>query len=170
MNNSKYIGFLDESGDHSLESIDKDFPVFVLALVIVERKDYVNTIIPAMGKLKVKYWNHEGINLHSSDIRKSRGDFKILFDTSIRSCFYSESNDIMTELPYKVIISAIKKDTYKLKYGERPQNPYTVALIFALMMTYEFLDYMGENTLPCIAEARGKNEDHDLERAFYKIL
>ena len=37
-------------------------------------------------------------------------------------------------------------------------------------MIYEFLDYMGENTLPCIAEARGKNEDHDLERAFYKIL
>lgn len=29
---SDYVVYVDESGDHSLASIDRDFPVFVLAL------------------------------------------------------------------------------------------------------------------------------------------
>ena len=30
-NQSKFIAFFDECGDHSMEKIDKDFPLFVLA-------------------------------------------------------------------------------------------------------------------------------------------
>ncbi|MFZ2398120.1 MAG: hypothetical protein WA096_02110 [Smithella sp.] len=37
-NNSRFIGFLDVCGDHSPEIIDRDFPIFVLCLVVVERK------------------------------------------------------------------------------------------------------------------------------------
>jgi hypothetical protein len=35
---SKYIGFFDECGDHSMEKIDKDFPIFVLCLSISKEK------------------------------------------------------------------------------------------------------------------------------------
>ena len=31
---SEYIAFLDECGDHTLELIDKDFPLFLLATVV----------------------------------------------------------------------------------------------------------------------------------------
>jgi hypothetical protein len=37
---SRFIAFFDECGDHSLAKIDTDFPVFVLALVVIERKTY----------------------------------------------------------------------------------------------------------------------------------
>jgi len=31
---SRFLAFFDECGDHSLEKIDRDFPLFVLALVL----------------------------------------------------------------------------------------------------------------------------------------
>ena len=34
---SRYIAFFDECGDHSLEQIDRDFPLFVLSTVIVSK-------------------------------------------------------------------------------------------------------------------------------------
>ncbi len=39
-NFSDYIIYVDESGDHSLESIDKEYPVFVLAFCIFNKKIY----------------------------------------------------------------------------------------------------------------------------------
>ncbi len=75
---SKYIAFLDECGDHSLLKTDEDFPVFLLALVIMERKEYSEHIIPEISKFKLRYWNHEGVNLHSRDIRKQNGPFVFL--------------------------------------------------------------------------------------------
>ncbi|HDY65025.1 MAG TPA: DUF3800 domain-containing protein [Phycisphaerae bacterium] len=68
---SKYIAFIDECGDHSLTKIDRDFPLFVLSLVLVKRNDYSETILPAINRLKLRYWDHEGVNLHSHDIRKA---------------------------------------------------------------------------------------------------
>jgi hypothetical protein len=75
---SRFIGFFDECGDHSMEKIDPDFPLFVLALVVVQRTDYAKQIIPALSALKLRYWNHEGINLHSRDIRKAIGAYSFL--------------------------------------------------------------------------------------------
>lgn len=53
--NSRFIGFLDECGDHSLEKIDHDFPIFVLCFAIVERKNYAENIIPAMSNKWDRY-------------------------------------------------------------------------------------------------------------------
>ena len=39
---SRFIAFFDECGDHSLTKIDPDFPLFLLALVVVEREVYLN--------------------------------------------------------------------------------------------------------------------------------
>ena len=41
--NSKYIVFIDESGDHS-KTAKSEFPIFVLAAVVVERKAYVEEV------------------------------------------------------------------------------------------------------------------------------
>ena len=62
---SRFLAFFDECGDHSLTVIDRDFPLFLLATVIVEREDYVEEIMPRMNRLKLAHWDHEGVNLHS---------------------------------------------------------------------------------------------------------
>ena len=52
---SDYVVYVDESGDHSLASINPDFPVFVLALCVIHKRHYAEKIIPAVEKLKFNY-------------------------------------------------------------------------------------------------------------------
>ena len=75
---SRFIAFFDECGDHSMDKIDRDFPVFVLSMIIAERSAYIETVVPALTRLKLRFWPHEGVNLHSRDIRKAHGDFSFL--------------------------------------------------------------------------------------------
>ncbi len=42
---SHYVVYVDESGDHSLASIDAEFPVFVLALCIFNKRHYAEKIM-----------------------------------------------------------------------------------------------------------------------------
>ena len=43
---SDFIVYVDESGDHSLTSIDKNYPVFVLAFCIFYIRHYREAIVP----------------------------------------------------------------------------------------------------------------------------
>lgn len=52
--NSCFIAFLDECGDHSLEKIDRDFPLFVLSAIVVERAAYVEKILPIVAESRGK--------------------------------------------------------------------------------------------------------------------
>lgn len=167
---SKFIAFLDECGDHSLEKIDQDFPLFVLSSVVVERENYENKIIPGFNKLKLKYWDHEGVNLHSRDIRKAEGPFSILENAVRRGQFLSNLTSLIEDLPYTLFIVGIDKIKHKERYGDRATNPYELALTFTFERILNFLESEGQGHLPVIAEARGKNEDRDLEAAFYKLL
>ena len=45
---SRFIAFFDECGDHSLDKIDVDFPLFVLSTVLIERADYINIVVPEL--------------------------------------------------------------------------------------------------------------------------
>ena len=75
MNFSDYIVYVDESGDHAMgKSIDKDFPVFVLAFCIFKKSDYATTIVSEMKHFKFKYFGHDVVNLHEREIRKAKGD------------------------------------------------------------------------------------------------
>lgn len=167
---SKYIAFLDECGDHSLDKIDLDFPVFLLAMLIVERKHYAEEIIPSIGKLKLKYWNHEGVNLHSRDIRKAQGPFSFMMVPTKRNSFMQELSDIMNLLEYTLFICAIDKQKHKTKYGSNAFNPYNLAVKLNMERVMDFMALKGEKELPVIAEARGKNEDDMLEIEFLRIM
>lgn len=167
---SRYIAFLDECGNHEMESIDRDFPLFLLSGIIIERKVYAETVIPAMAQLKLRYWNHEGVNLHSRDIRKAHGPFNFLLKAELRDSFMAELSSLMQELPYSVFISAIRKDAHLKRYGALAKNPYELALEFTMERMRHFMNRKGIDELPFVAEARGKNEDQSLERVFYRIL
>ena len=70
---SDYVVYVDERGDHSLASIDPDYPVFVLALCIFHKRHYSEKIIPAVEKLKFNYFGHDSVVLHENEIRKQKG-------------------------------------------------------------------------------------------------
>jgi hypothetical protein len=167
---SRYIAFIDECGDHSLGKIDRDFPLFLLATIIVERQAYAETIIPALGQLKLRYWNHEGVNLHSRDIRKALGPYGFLQVPAKRALFLGDVSALMGSLPYALFVSAVRKDSLSDRYGQRAKNPYDLALVFTMERVSHFLETHQQTELPVVVEARGSNEDKELERVFYTIM
>src|SRR5439155_2194426 len=104
---SRFVAFFDECGDHSMEKIDKDFPLFVLALVVMERAAYRDQALAEFNGFKLRYFNHEGINLHSRDIRLATGPFSLLLNPTVRPQFMAGLSDMMEHLPFTLFISAI---------------------------------------------------------------
>ena len=56
---SQYIVYVDESGDHSLQSIDEQYPIFVLAFCVFHKRHYSEVIVPALEKFKFNYFGHD---------------------------------------------------------------------------------------------------------------
>ena len=75
---SDYIIYVDESGDHSLESINKDYPIFVLAFCIFEKEKYLQSAVKKLKDFKFKHFGHDMVVLHENEIRRDKGWFKNL--------------------------------------------------------------------------------------------
>ncbi len=156
------VVYLDETGDHSLEKEDKDFPVFALVLFVCDQAAYESTFVPMVNRLKFDYFGHECVILHSRDIRKAQNDFGFLTHPTKRQVFYQRLNEIMSAPGYELIASVIKKQEHKAKYGMSAKNPYDLALTFALERLLSLLENEGQREVYLIAEARGKREDDEL--------
>jgi hypothetical protein len=165
---SKYIVYVDESGDHGLLSIDSSYPVFVLAFCIFEKSTYAEVISPAIQKFKFKHFGHDMVVLHEQKIRKSIDDFKILINAECRQVFMSDLNLLMQEAPFTLIAVGINKLTLQEKYMV-PSNPYHLALYIGLERIYDFLWGKDDRfkILHIIFESRGKKYEI-LEKKFYK--
>lgn len=78
LNASDYVVFVDESGDHSLESINPEWPLFVLSFCIFPVDKYVQEVTQAIRSLKFDFFGHDLVSLHEHDIRKKKGAFSQL--------------------------------------------------------------------------------------------
>ena len=105
------VVYLDETGDHSMELIDNDFPVFGVVMLLCDVDVYVHQIIPAVNQLKFDFFGHEGVVLHSREIRRAQGEFGFLTEPTIRPPFYERINRIMSDFDYQLIASFIRKKT-----------------------------------------------------------
>lgn len=168
---SEYIVYVDESGDHSLEVVYEDHPVFVLAFCIFKKQDYSQIISPAICSLKFDFWGHDSVVFHSHKIRKQVGEFSILGNLNSMENFMSRLNDFMNLAPFTIISTVIDKRILKDRYANS-RNPYHLSLLFCLERTSRFLEER-EQYLPLthlVMEARGKKEDAELELEFRRIM
>jgi len=67
---SDYLVFVDESGDHGLDKIDPQYPVFVLLFCLVEKTAYASTICSELQRFKYEFFGRDTVILHEYDIRK----------------------------------------------------------------------------------------------------
>lgn len=162
--------FIDEAGDHSLDPVDHDFPVFVLVFVLCEQDEYTDVLLPAFTRFKLKHLGHDGVILHSRDVRKALGEFAFLQVPAKREAFYAELNELMSRAIFQLIAVAIRKQSQKDRYGKECRNPYEVALEFGMERLKSYLDEIGQKQVTLLAEARGKNEDDALRLAFLQLL
>lgn len=161
-----YFLFLDESGDHGLNKIDPDFPIFVLCGVIMSETDYRLGVNDKFNQLKEKIWKTKEVIFHSRDIRKWQKEFSILVDPSIRQDFLQSLNQCITESTFSIIASAIDKKEYIKKYGVL-NDVYSISLSFILERAIFYLDTKSDvRQLHVVIEKRGKKEDTTLLRYF----
>ncbi|ANH70856.1 DUF3800 domain-containing protein [Mitsuaria sp. 7] len=167
---SDFVVYVDESGDHSLASIDAGYPVFVLALCVFHKRHYSEKIIPAIEKLKFNYFGHDSVVLHETDIRKQRGDFALLSHLPRRKEFLAWLSDIMVKSNFILIACVVDKTRLNRSDGEAT-NPYHIALDVCLQRLNDFLTEKGQQDLQThvIVECRGKKEDRELELEFRRI-
>lgn len=167
---SDYIVYVDESGDHSLESIDKNYPVFVLAFCIFRKKQYINKVSPAIKKFKFDHFGHDMVLLHESDIRKARNEFVILINEKRRHLFMSDLNQLTQEAPFEIISIVIRKELLKI-HANNASNPYHLALTYGLERLYQYLNAKNQahKHTHIVFECRGKKEDNELELEFRRV-
>jgi hypothetical protein len=167
---SDYIVYADESGDHSLTSINPQNPVFVMAFCVFEKSSYVDQVVPAVQRLKFEFWGHDCVVLHSHEIRKATGEFGILLNADTRTRFTTRLSEVVAGVPMTVIAAAIDKKRHIARYAA-PANPYAIALAFCMERLQRWLREQGQaDRLTTIAlERRGRTEDEKLELEFLRI-
>jgi hypothetical protein len=165
-----FVVYIDETGDHVLQTIDTDFPVFVLTMLILDISEYCASVIPSVTSFKLEWFGHEGVVLHSRDIRKKQNAFSFLSDPAKHSQFCDQLNGIMGKSDYKLIASVIRKTGHHKQYGAWAYNPYHLALKFSLERLLPLLETSGQSEVHLIAESRGKREDEELARSFRSVV
>lgn len=167
---SDYVVYVDESGDHSLASIDPDYPVFVLALCVFHKRHYAEKIIPAVEKLKFNYFGHDSVVLHENEIRKQKGDFAFLSHRPTREAFMTRLSSIMEASNFILIAGVVDKARLSRSEGAS-SNPYHIALGLCLEALREFLAEKEQDQVKThvVVECRGKKEDAELELEFRRI-
>jgi hypothetical protein len=167
---SDYIVFVDESGDHSLTSINPDYPVFVLSFCIFAKACYADTLTPAVRRLKFDAFGHDMVVLHEADIVRQRGPFAA-FSQAERAAFMGKLGAVINACDFTLIAVVIDKNKHKAKYSQ-PIHPYHWGLQMGLERLHDFLaskGVPGEATTHVVCEARGAKEDADLELAFRRV-
>jgi hypothetical protein len=165
-----YIFYADESGDHSLTSIDETFPAFALSLCAFRKDSYCRHTIPRFLQFKFQYFGHDAVVLHEREIRKQTGAFAFLSDITLRERFIDELSEILHVSTFVVFASVIDKRYLKLDLF--PSNPYGIALRICLQCAFLFLQKRKQigRIHHFIFEKRGAKEDGDLELEFRRVV
>lgn len=167
---SDYIVYVDESGDHALAPLDPHYPIFVLAFCIFEKRHYADLAVQRLAQLKLRYFGHDMVVLHEHDIRKSKGEFRILRRADTRAAFQRDLEALLADVPFTMVASCIRKRAFVEKHGAS-RNPYHVALQAGLAEVYRFLCERGQQqaVTHVICERRGRREDQELVQEFQRI-
>jgi hypothetical protein len=166
---SNFIVYVDESGDHGMQTVDSNYPIFVLAFCIFYKGHYSDRVVPALEKFKFNNFGHDIVILHEREIRKETGPFKFANEAGKLSFLDGLSNII--EHSNFILISCVID---KMRLGSRvaeADNPYHLALGFCLETLHEFLIEKNQDAKKThvVFECRGKKEDKDLELEFRRV-
>jgi len=165
---SDSIVFVDETGDHGMATINKDFPLFGLAFCVFKKTDYIENVTPALRRLKFATFGHDMVVLHEHDIRKKENAFALI-SREPREAFLATLTQIIEAAPFTLV--AVIIDKRSLPPSAAPSNPYHLALLFGLERVARLLAARGqdERLTHVIVESRGKREDTELELEFRRI-
>lgn len=167
---SNYVVYVDESGDHGMQKVDDNYPVFVLAFCVFHKRHYTEAVVPALEKFKFKHFGHDLVVLHEHEIRKEKGQFNFFKTRQHKYEFLDELTSIITTSNFILISCAIDKTRLRDKAGIQ-SHPYHLALGYCLETLYDFLEEKNQTNeiTHVVFECRGKKEDNELELEFRRM-
>lgn len=124
---SKYIVYVDESGDHGMQTIDEQYPLFVLAFCVFHKRHYSEQVVSALEKFKFNHFGHDQVVLHENDIRKEKGAFNSFRSREQKTRFLDELTDIIERSNFILISCVIDKRGLR-KRADADSNPYHTCL------------------------------------------
>ena len=168
---SQYIIYADESGSPNLEADAKDFPIFVLVFVLVEKNRYAFDIAPQITRLKFDFVGHDQLILHERDIRRQSGAFAFLQVSEVkRTSFLARISAIIESTEMEICASIIDKRKFKSHHADI-WEPYQRAAGFCIDADSKALVSKGETDtdVSIVFESRGRTEDQLLELQIYRM-
>lgn len=167
---SDYIVYVDESGDHGLQNLDPNYPLFVLAFCIFNKRYYCEKVVPAFQQFKFRHFGHDNVVLHEHEIRKERGQFTMFRSREQKLDFLAELTDIIQQSNFVLICCVIEKQRLIARYPVT-HNPYHIALGHGMERIYRYLQEKNQahRQTHLVVERRGKREDDELELEFRRI-
>jgi hypothetical protein len=160
--------FLDESGNHDLNVIKPEYPVFVLGGVIVDRT-YARTVIDQrMRELKQEFFGREDIILHTAELIRWKNEFAFMkHDEKLKQRFLTALSAMMADLEYQVVACAINKRAYAAKYGTK-DDIYRYSLTLLVERFCYEIGNVTDGGMIC-AETRRPDLDHEMNMAWENI-
>lgn len=165
-----FIVFADESGDHGMVRINPDYPLFVLSCCVILKREYVERVCPELQRFKLRWWSHDAVVLHSSQIKRHEPPFAFLASVDKRQRFMEDLSGVLRAAPFVLFSVVIDKVRLRDRYGVTAE-PYTLALAYSVELIASFLRERGQGQrgTTLLIEKRGKLEDAHLTAAFGRI-
>lgn len=168
---SNFTVYADESGSPVLDADSKDFPIFVLNFLLVEKRIYAGVVEPALTNLKFTFFGHDQVIFHEREIRRRQGAFSVFRGQDKAWINLLGSLNLIVGSKDCRFIYAIVDKTKLAETDSSKWSPYDIALGMCLERTALALTEIGETgtEVHVIFEARGKKEDQHLELEFRRI-
>ncbi len=166
---SEYIGYVDESGSHSLVKVDPNYPIFVLPLGMVHKEDYNQAMAPAIRRPKLEVFGYDMVIFREADIRRRRWAFAQLSQQGREDLMEGLAGIIDTS-SFTLAGAAIDKEKLPDRYP-KPESRYDLALRFGLERICMFLEHEHQQDRRTygVCEVRGSREDKGSELVFRRI-
>ena len=166
-NYGQYIVYVDESGDHSLEKIDENYPVFVLSFCVFHKQHYTDTVCPLASRLKLRHFGHDMVILHEADIKKENAPFNIFKSSQDHQAFINELTGVIEQSNFILIACTI----YKKRLPSKGVHAYHLALRSCMQALFNFLKEKNQHEAitHIVLERRGAKEDKEVELEFRRL-
>ena len=171
MSFSPFIAYADESGSPTLTGIDPDYPIFVLAFVVVAKAHYAEQLVPALQRLKFDFFGHDQVVLHEREVRREEGPFGFLqTDRNLRARFMERLNAVVDDARIEVVATVVdKRGEGRRERDEWDGYDAAMRSCVARMMGLLNRDAAPDTVQHVVFESRGRREDRTLELGFRRF-
>lgn len=158
---SEFVAYGDESGTATLGKIEADFPAVGLAFCVFRIEDYVREVVPQVQALKFRYFGHDQVVLHESEIRRRQGQFRF-GSVNEWNRFMEDIDALIKALPMTVVATVVDQQRLQHKHG-REFDAYDLALRCCAEQLIELIsedDRSGpDSETHVVIEARASKQD-----------